>query len=186
VWVTVGKRKNLSITFIFRAKSDSGRRCTRIGKLSWLHEQDRFHSRLTLFSSCHIYHCLSLDYYWVLIFELTVTHLNDKMVNTHDRRGDPEPAMSNGKPPTPPTLAQAIASILESRDDQTELLWWLVVNSTRGGNWARNNSASTPTTYGDFAATHLPLWMEASNTLEVDHWLWTIESRFGLLCCMEN
>jgi hypothetical protein len=51
-----------------------------------------------------------------------VTCLNDRMVNTRNGRGDPEPAHSNGNPPLPPTLAQAIASILESRDEQTEML----------------------------------------------------------------
>jgi hypothetical protein len=36
---------------------------------------------------------------------------------------DPEPSQTNGpEPPSPPTLAQAIAAIVESRDEQTELL----------------------------------------------------------------
>jgi hypothetical protein len=58
----------------------------------------------------------------MLIFELMVTHLNDRMVNTHNRWDDPEPDLLNGNPPPPPTLAQAIASILKSQDEQTELL----------------------------------------------------------------
>jgi hypothetical protein len=51
-----------------------------------------------------------------------VTCLNNRMVNTHNGRGDPEPAHPNRNPHPPVTLAQAIASILESRDEQTELL----------------------------------------------------------------
>jgi hypothetical protein len=51
-----------------------------------------------------------------------VTCLNDRMVNTRNGRGDPEPAHPNGNTPPPLTLAQAIASILESRDEQTKLL----------------------------------------------------------------
>jgi hypothetical protein len=43
-------------------------------------------------------------------------------VNTHNRRGDPEPAHPNGNPPPPPTMAQVIALILESRDERTKLL----------------------------------------------------------------
>jgi hypothetical protein len=46
-----------------------------------------------------------------------VTCLDDKMVNTRNERGDPEPAHLNGNPPPLPTLAQAIASILESHDE---------------------------------------------------------------------
>jgi hypothetical protein len=52
-----------------------------------------------------------------------VTHLLDRMVNTRNERGDAEAHQSNGpNPPPPPTLAQAITSILESRDEQTKLL----------------------------------------------------------------
>jgi hypothetical protein len=51
-----------------------------------------------------------------------VTCLNDRMVNTHNGRGDPESAHPNRNPSPPPTLAQAIASILDSHDELTELL----------------------------------------------------------------
>jgi hypothetical protein len=52
-----------------------------------------------------------------------VTCLDDKMVNTHNGRANAEASQPNGpNPPLPPTLAQAIASILESHDEQTELL----------------------------------------------------------------
>jgi hypothetical protein len=80
-------------------------------------------------------------------------------------------------------LAQAIASILESHDEQTELLRQLVANSTRGGNGARNAPAPAPTTYSDFVAMHLPLFTEAGESLEADHWLRVMESKFGLLHC---
>jgi hypothetical protein len=56
-----------------------------------------------------------------------------------------------------------------------------VANSTRGGNGARNASALT--TYNDFVATHPPLFTEAGEPLEADHWLRVVESMFGLLCC---
>jgi hypothetical protein len=82
-------------------------------------------------------------------------------------------------------LAQAIASILKSRDEQTELLRQLIANSTRGGNGARNAPTPAPTTYNNFAAMHLPLFTEAGEPLEADHWLRVMESRFGLLHCTE-
>jgi hypothetical protein len=78
-------------------------------------------------------------------------------------------------------LAQAIASILESRDEQTELLRQLIANSTRGGNGARNAPAPALTTYNDFTATHPPLFTEPGEPLEADHWLRAMESKFGLL-----
>jgi hypothetical protein len=79
------------------------------------------------------------------------------------------------------SLAQAIALILESRNEQTELLQQLMANSTHGGNGARNAPAPAPTTYGDFTATHPSLFTEAGEPLEVDHWLRVMESKFGLL-----
>jgi hypothetical protein len=60
-----------------------------------------------------------------------------------------------------------------------------MANSTRGGNEVRNVPALAPTTYGDFAATHPPLFTEAGEPLEADYWLHAIESKFGLLRCME-
>jgi hypothetical protein len=84
-----------------------------------------------------------------------------------------------------PTLAQAIASILESHDEQTELLQQVVANSAHGGYRARNAPAPSPTTYSDFVATHLLLFIEAGQPLEVNHWLRVIESKFRLLHCTE-
>jgi hypothetical protein len=78
-----------------------------------------------------------------------------------------------------------IISILESRNEQTELLHQLIANSARGGNGARNAHAPAPTTYSDFVATHPLLFTEAGEPLEADHWLRVLESKFGLLHCTE-
>jgi hypothetical protein len=120
-----------------------------------------------------------------LISKLMVTCLDDRMVNTHNVRNGAENSQGNGNPPPPPSLAQAIASILESRDEQTELLQQLIANSTRGGNGARNAPAPAPTIYSDFAATHPPLFTEAVEPLETDHWIRVMQSKFRLLHCTE-
>jgi hypothetical protein len=39
--------------------------------------------------------------------------------------------------------------------------------------------------YSDFLATHPPVFAEATNPLEADYWLCMMESKFGLLQCME-
>jgi hypothetical protein len=98
-----------------------------------------------------------------------VTCLDDRIVNTRNGRAEAEASRANGNPPMPPTLAQAIVSILESRDEQTELLRQLVANSTRGGNGAINAPAPSLTTYSDFTTTHPPLFTEAGEPLEADH-----------------
>jgi hypothetical protein len=38
----------------------------------------------------------------------------------------------------------------------------------------------------EFLATHPPTFTEASEQLEADHWLYTVESKFDLLNCTEN
>jgi hypothetical protein len=120
-----------------------------------------------------------------LISKLMGTCLDGRMVNTHNVRNGVENSQRNGNPPPPPSLAQAITSILESRDEQTELLWQLIANFTRGGNGARNVPAPALTTYNDFVATHLPLFTEVGEHLEADHWLRVMEYKFGLLRCTE-
>jgi hypothetical protein len=107
------------------------------------------------------------------------------MVNTRNVRAGAENSQGNGNLPPPPSLAQAIASILESRDEQTELLRQLVANSTHHGNGARNVPAPAPTTYSDLANTHPPLFTEGGEPLEADHWLRVMESKFRLLHCIE-
>jgi hypothetical protein len=109
--------------------------------------------------------------------------LDGRMVNTHNGRVGAENAQGNGNPPPPPSLDQAIASILEFRDEQTEWLRQLVANSAHGGNGARNAPTPALTTYSDFAATHPPLFIEAGENLKADYWLQVMESKFGLLRC---
>jgi hypothetical protein len=104
-----------------------------------------------------------------LISKLMVMCLDDRMVNTRNVRTGAENSQGNVNLPPPPSLAQAIVSILESRDEQTELLRQLVANSARGGNGARNAPALALTTYSNFAATHLPLFTGAGEPLEADH-----------------
>jgi hypothetical protein len=120
-----------------------------------------------------------------LISKLMVTYLDDGMVNTRNIRAGTEKSQGNGNLPPPPSLAQAIAAIFESRDEQTELLWQLIANSAHGGNGARNTPTPAPATYSDFTATHPPLFTKAGEPLEADHWLRVMESKFGLLRCTE-
>jgi hypothetical protein len=103
------------------------------------------------------------------------------MVNTHNGRVGAKNSQGNRNPPRPPSLAQVITSILESRNEQTELMRQPVAYSTRGDNGARNAPAPVPTTYSDFTATHPPLFTEAGEPLEADQWLRVMDSKFGLL-----
>jgi hypothetical protein len=114
-----------------------------------------------------------------------VSHLHDSMVSTHDGSADAETAQPGGHSSPLPTLAQVIASICESRDEQTELLR-LVTNSNCDGTKVGNARDQGRSSYVEFLATHPPTFTEASEPLEADHWLRTIEPKFELLNCTEN
>jgi hypothetical protein len=107
------------------------------------------------------------------------------MVNTHNRRCEARAAQPNEPPPSP-TLARAITAILESRDQQTELLRQLMDNSAHGGNGAGNAQGLTLTTYANFLVTRPPTFTKAGEPLEADHWLRTIEFKFRFLRCTEH
>jgi hypothetical protein len=108
------------------------------------------------------------------------------MVNTHNGRADADATQSNGPPPLPPTLAQVITSILESREEQTELLHLFVTNSTRGGIVAGNAHGQAQSTYAEFLATHpstlfvvqqllsaaRPWWANCTTTRPTDQVQW--------------
>jgi hypothetical protein len=74
----------------------------------------------------------------------------------------------------------------ESRDEQTELLRLLVTNSNRDGTVVGNARDQARSSYVKFLATEPPTFTEASEPLEADHWLRTIESKLELLSYAEN
>jgi hypothetical protein len=107
-------------------------------------------------------------------------------VSARDGSADAETAQLGEHSSPPPTLAEVIASIRESREEQTELLRLLVTNSNRDGTVVGNARDQVRSSYVEFLATHPPTFTEASEPLEADHWFHTVESRFDLLNCTEN
>jgi hypothetical protein len=107
-------------------------------------------------------------------------------VSTRDGSVDAKTAQPGGYSSPPPTLAQVIASIRESRDEQTELLRLLMTNSNRDGTVAGNARDQARSSYVEFLATQPSTFTEASDPLEADHWLRTIEYKFELFNCTET
>ena len=79
-------------------------------------------------------------------------------------------------PPPPPPIAPNLAEVLAA---QAQLFQALVQNATQGGH--RAPAPQQGVTYSDFLATRPPIFSGAKDPLEVDNWLCTIESKFGLL-----
>jgi hypothetical protein len=61
-----------------------------------------------------------------------------------------------------------------------------VTNSNRDGTVVGNARDQARSSYVEFLATQPPIFTEASEPLEADHWLHTIESKFDLFNCIEN
>jgi hypothetical protein len=108
------------------------------------------------------------------------------MVSTRDGSVDVKAAQQDGHSSPPPSLAQVIASICESRVEHTKLPRRIVTNSNHDGTAIGNARDQAQSSYVEFLATQPPIFAEASDLLEADHWLHTIEPKFKLLNCTEN
>ena len=112
------------------------------------------------------------------------------MVGTHQRPEQGENSQQLGQNeaplPPPPTLAEAIAALLDARTEQTELMRLLVQNTARTRRQEPLAPGGQQSTFGDFMATHPPVFSEAEEPLDADNWLRVIESKFGLLQCSEQ
>jgi hypothetical protein len=66
-------------------------------------------------------------------------------------------------------------------------MWMLVENEAcRGaGHPQQPHQEDMDYSYSEFLVTHSPLFSESSHLLEVDNWLYTTESKIGLLHCTE-
>jgi hypothetical protein len=85
-----------------------------------------------------------------------------------------------GAPPPPlVSLEQLLAT-------QNELMRRLIENDERRGTERQQpRHQERDSSYSDFLATHPPVFADATDPLEADSWLRTIDSKFGLLRCTE-
>ena len=81
-------------------------------------------------------------------------------------------------PPNPPHLAQAIATMLTGREEQSTLLRRLV--ELGAAPWPEHHHQPPIPGYEQFLSTQPPLFHKMDEPLEVDSWLRTIESKFTL------
>jgi hypothetical protein len=88
-----------------------------------------------------------------------------------------------GAPPPPPHPPVSLEQLLATQND---LMRRLVENNERlGAERQQPRHQERDSSYSDFLATHPPVFANATDPLEVDSWLLTIESKFGLLQCTE-
>jgi hypothetical protein len=59
------------------------------------------------------------------------------------------------------------------------------IDERRGAERQQPRHQERDSSYLDFLATHSPVFTDATNPLEADSWLRTMESKFGQLHCIE-
>jgi hypothetical protein len=90
-------------------------------------------------------------------------------------------------PPVPPTLAEAIAALVNATADNTRFLREMAGQQQFQQQAGRGfQQGPRETTYLDFSETRPPLFTKAEDPLEADEWIRVIEQKFGLLRCSET
>jgi hypothetical protein len=107
------------------------------------------------------------------------THGQDGARTSRGREATPNP------PPVSPTLAEAIAALVNATVDNTRFLREMAGQQMQQQGRRAYPQGPHETSYLYFSETRPPLFIKAENPLEADEWIQVIEQKFGLLRCME-
>jgi hypothetical protein len=108
------------------------------------------------------------------------THAHDGAGTSRGREDTPNP------PPVPPTLAEAIAALVNSTMDNTRFLREMSGNQFQQHRGRAPPQGPRETTYLKFSETRPPLFIKAEEPLEADEWVRVMEQKFGLIRCTET
>jgi hypothetical protein len=108
------------------------------------------------------------------------TRAQDGTGTSHGGEETPNP------PPIPPTLAEAIAALINAIGDNTRFLREMARNQIHRQGGRSQHQAPRDTTYMDFSETCPPIFVKAEEPLEADEWIRVIEQKFGLIRCIET
>jgi hypothetical protein len=90
------------------------------------------------------------------------TRLQDGAGTSSGREATPNP------PPVPPTLAEAIAALVNAMVDNTRFLWEMVGQQMQQQGGRAYPQGPRETSYLDFSETCPPLFVKAEDPLEAD------------------
>jgi hypothetical protein len=89
-------------------------------------------------------------------------------------------------PPVPPTLAEAIAALVNATADNTRFLCELAGNQFQQHGGRGQPQGPRDTTYMEFSETRPPFFVKAEEPLEADEWVRVMEQKFRLIRCTEK
>jgi hypothetical protein len=90
---------------------------------------------------------------------------------------------TSNPPPVPPTLAEAIAALVNATADNMCFLRELAENQFQQHRGRGQPQGPRETTYLEFSETRAPLFVKAKEPLEADEWVRVMEQKFGLIRC---
>jgi hypothetical protein len=88
--------------------------------------------------------------------------------------------------PVPPTLAEAIAALINVTADNTGFLREMAANQIHQQRGRGQHQAPRDTTYMEFSETRRPIFVKVEQPLEADEWIRVMEQKFGLIQCTET
>jgi hypothetical protein len=108
------------------------------------------------------------------------TRAHDSAGTSHGREDTPNP------PPVPPTLAEAIAALVNATADNTRFLREIAGNQFQQHGGRAPPQGPRETSYLDFSEMRPPLFVKAEDPLEPDERIRVMEQKFGLIRCTET
>jgi hypothetical protein len=108
------------------------------------------------------------------------TRAQDGASTSRGREATPNP------PPVPPTLAEAIAALVNATADNTRFLQEMAGQQLQQQGGQGYQQGPRETSYLDFFETRPPLFVKAEDPLEADEWIRIIGQKFGRLRCSET
>jgi hypothetical protein len=110
----------------------------------------------------------------------SMTRSQDAAGTSSGRESTPNP------PPVSPTLAEAIAALVNATADNTRFLREMAGQQFQQRGRRGYQQGLRETSYLDFSETRPPLFVKAEDPLEADEWIRVIKQKFGLLRCSET
>jgi hypothetical protein len=105
----------------------------------------------------------------------------------HDGAGTSRGREDTPNPPLVlPTLAEAIAALVNATADNTRFLREMAGNQFQQQGRRAYPQGPRETLYLDFSETRPPLFVKAEDPLESDERIWVIEQKFGLIRCTKT
>jgi hypothetical protein len=103
---------------------------------------------------------------------------------THDSAGTSRGREDTSNPPlVPPTLAEAIAVLVNATTDNTRFLREMAGNQFQQPGGRAPSQGPCVTSYLDFSETRPPLFIKVEDPIEDDEWTRVMEQMFGLIRC---